>query len=361
MRITRDAGRVGWCVLAAALCVACGKKGPPVPPAPRGPLAPGQVEARQNGARFIVSFAVPEVRSAGEAFAIERAELIRVAYAAGGGPPPDPDAFRRRGEIVAVLQNGPFEARAIRRLVDRPSAAGVGAAGSTLRYGVRLFDRRGRASPVVVAPDLVPHDPEPAPTGLRGEPTADGVRLTWNVESGKAYNVYRYPIGAEVPLRPIHDRPISVGEFLDVDAPSGSRLSYTVRVVHGDPPPYVEGEDASALEMLAEDRFAPAAPRGLVAVQEGPAVRLFWDPNAERDVLGYRVYRLADGVEGWIRIGPDPNERPLYRDEAVEPGRIVSYRVTAIDRASPPNESDPCEPVEIAVAAEPEGGEGPER
>jgi len=354
----RHAPRVWSSVLAALLLAACGKKGPPVPPAPRGPLAPERVEARQNGDRFVVSFVVPPVRKAGHPSAIDRAELIRVSYAPGGGPPVDPDAFRRRGVVVAVLGDGPFVAGATRRFVDRPSSDDrVATPGSTFRYAARLVDPRGRVSPLGLAPDLVPIEVVPGPTGLRGEPTADGVRLTWDTAPGLTYNLYRSPIGEDVPLRPVHDRPLSVGEYLDAEAPTGGRYSYTVRVVRGDPPPYLEGLDGGPLEIVAEDRFAPAPPRGLVAVQEGPAVRLFWDPNAERDVAGYRVYRFSGGAEGWTPVGPDLHVRPLYRDDAVEAGRVVGYRVTAIDRATPPNESEPSAAVEISIAAEPAAAE----
>jgi hypothetical protein len=208
-------------------------------------------------------------------------------------------------------------------------------------------------SPVVPAADLIAADPVTGPTGLGAEPTAEGVRIHWSAEPERTYNVYRFAVGEEVPLRPIHDRPLALGEYLDVEAPAGARLAYTVRVAIGDSPPYVESEDSAAVEIVVEDRFAPTAPRGLVAVQEGAAVRLFWDPNPERDVAGYRVYRRA-GAGDWIRIGPDPVDRPLYRDEAVDAGQVLGYRVTAVDRATPSNEGDPSASVEIVVTAESE-------
>ena len=42
------------------LAAGCGKKGAPMPPEPKGPLPPGQVNARQVGGRIEVSFSVPE-------------------------------------------------------------------------------------------------------------------------------------------------------------------------------------------------------------------------------------------------------------------------------------------------------------
>jgi hypothetical protein len=113
--------------------------------------------------------------------------------------------------------------------------------------------------------------------------------------------------------------------------------------------------------LVAADLFAPAAPRGLVAVQEGVAVRLFWDPSSERDLRGYRVYRQpveGEATADWTPVGPDPVEGALFLDDDVRVGQRWFYRVTAIDRATPPNESLPSEPIEIELLVEPEEVEG---
>ena len=106
------------------------------------------------------------------------------------------------------------------------------------------------------------------------------------------------------------------------------------------------------MRVLAEDRFAPAPPTGLVAVQEGAAVRLFWNPGVERDLRGYRVYARAGGGE-WRRLGPDPVLEPSLLDREVHAGDRIEYRVTAVDRSQPPNESAPGEIVEVGVVDDP--------
>jgi hypothetical protein len=183
--------------------------------------------------------------------------------------------------------------------------------------------------------------------------------LTWTARSDTRYQVYRSRPGEEMPLRPIHDRPIPSGEYLDASATPGARFVYTVRVVTGDPPPYVEGHDADPVEIDVTDVFPPVAPRGLVAVQEGRSVRLFWDPSTERDLLGYRVYRQDVRGGPWAPIGPSSVDRPLVLDDSISPGRAYAYRITAVDRASPPNESEPSSPVEIEVSHEPATGARP--
>jgi hypothetical protein len=354
---TRPARRaLVYALLLVAL--ACGKRGAPLPPEPKGPLPPTQVRARQIGSTVVVGFDVPRARGDKPAQQPVVAELIRVSYPAGIEPQPDPGAFRRRGELVRTFEADPlgsgervrFEDPILRELPD----AGVG---SSLRYGVRLRDRRGRASPLVVATDLVPVAVGPAPRNLRGEPTADGIRLAWDAPPAPGdlrYNVYRGSTELPRPERPLNSEPIDGTQYLDTGVTTGERYEYFVRLDLGQRPPYRESQGSESLVVTAEDRFAPAAPGGLVAVQEGQAVRLFWDPSSARDLSGYRLYRrLTQTGEAWRRIGPDPVERPLYLDVDVRVGQRLSYRVTAVDRAEPPNEGPASTEVEIELLTEP--------
>ncbi len=341
------------------LAVGCGKKGTPMPPEPRGPLPPGMVRARQIGDRIVVSFTVPEPRGAKPARQPVRAELIRVAYEPGFEPSADPGVFRRRGELIDTLEGDPLSSGERRRLVDESLQELKGGwAGATLRYAVRVRDRRGRSSPLIVTRDVVPIAPAPAPLHLQAEPTADGVRLFWEkppAEGQHKYNVYRSAIAGPPAEIPLNSQPLNVTEYLDSTVTVGERYIYSVRVAMADSLPYREGQSSAPLETLAEDRFPPAAPEGLVAVQEASAVRLFWNPNKERDLAGYRVYRRT-GEGEWLLIGPDPVEKADYLDDEVGIGQILSYRVTAIDKADPPNESPLSMSVELELLAEPGGG-----
>lgn len=207
---------------------------------------------------------------------------------------------------------------------------------------------------MVVARDLAPVEPPDPPSQLQAEATADGIRLKWMPPEGPdelRYNVYRGRPDEPLELRPINREPVEATEFLDSEVTSGSTYAYTVRTAASAGVPYRESVSSEQVVLLAEDRFAPAAPERLVVVQEGPAVRLLWNPNQERDLAGYRVYRKI--TEDWVRIGPALVDRPTYLDGDVRPGQRSEYRVTALDRASSPNESAPSEAVGIEVAAEP--------
>ena len=351
--------------LLLACCVGCGEKGPPLPPESRGPLPPMPVRARQVGSEVRVGFVVPQARGEHEAQQPLEAEVVRVSFPPSVEPGIDPDAFRRRGVIVGKVALDPLPAGEPLGAGDSSLATLAGGSpwGYTLRYGVRVRDRRGRSSPLVVAEDLVALEPTDPPRELVGEPTSDGIRLSWRAPDGGEglrYNVYRTGASQPTPLEDPHNRkPLETPEYLDATVHPGETYTYRVRVALAEDPPYRESGDSNSVTVLAEDRFAPQAPRGLVAVQEGQAVRLFWDPNPERDILGYRVYRSRAGG-AWERVGPDPVERSSYLDADVAIGESLAYRVSAVDRAVPSNEGPQSDPVELEILGEPPPLEGEE-
>jgi len=333
---------------------ACGKRGSPRPPLPRGPHPPSAVTARQIGRRALVGFEVPSPKGSKPSQQPTRADLLRVTYQPGFQPPDDPDAFRRRGDLVGQIVADPL-ATGSRvfledlHLTDLPD----GGLGWTLRYAVRLRDRRGRSSPLVVTRDLQLLVAAPAPVNLGAEPTADGVRVGWEAAPGTgphSYNVYRSRPQEPWPEAPLNQEPLAATEYLDREVTTGERYAYAVRVSLSPDRPFREGESSEPREVLAQDRFAPLAPQGLVAVQEGSAVRLFWNPNAERDLSGYRVERRLDGGAWTTATTVDT---PSFLDTDVAIGHRVAYRVVALDRAQPPNMSPSSGEVELSLVAEP--------
>ena len=341
----------------AAFPLACGKVGPLQPPAPRGPLPPAAVEARQVGDRVEVALTVPQARGHDPSQTVQRTELLRVAYPSGRTPPLEPDALRVRGHVVASREDEKAKPGDRIVLAD-PSVSQLadGGIGWTLRYGVRVRDRRGRPSPLVVAKDLTTVPPVPAPRALSGQASADGVRLTWeappDASPSATYNVYRGPVDGRLSERPLNVQPLSSRDELDAGVEAGKSYRYVVRAVAADGPPYRESASSNEAVVDASDRFPPAAPSGLVAVQEGSGVRLLWNPGSETDLEGYRVYRkLGEGA--FERIGGDIVRQPSFLDAGVAPGSVATYRVTAIDRTVPPNESATSAEVELRVVADP--------
>jgi predicted small lipoprotein YifL len=346
------AGTLALLVLAFAVA-ACGKKGPMRSPEPRGPTPPKEVVARQTGLAVDVSFVVPSPRGPKPSQQPVRAELVRIAFPPGLRPPQEADAFRRLGVVVTAITADPMKAGSRLRLQD-PSWRDLAGRGVdwTLRYGVRVRDRRGRPSPLVVAPDLIPVEPPPAPTGLVAEATGDGIRVKWapaRVEGSAKYNLYRADQNGSFGERPVNREPLPSAEYLDTETVAGRTYRYRVRTAASDGPPYRESASSEEVAVLAEDRFPPQPPTGLVAVQEGKAIRLFWSPNPERDLAGYHVYRRYGSGE-WTRVDAVLDPEPLLLDSGVQAGTHVSYRVTAVDRAG--NESGVSETVELDAVAD---------
>ena len=344
-------------LLACSLALmACGKTGPLQPPAPRGPFPAAGVEARQIGDRVEIALTVPKPRGTEPSQAVQTTEILRVAYPRGRTAQSEPDAFRVRGEIVAAVE-AEYGKPGDRVVIADPSLAQLADAGIgwTLRYGVRVRDQRGRPSAIVVAKDLTTVPPVSPPTALTGQASGDGVRLSWQAPEGPAspaFNVYRGPADGPLAESPLNIQPLPSSDYLDATVEVGKIYRYVVRTVAASGPPYRESVSSNAFAVDASDRFAPAPPAGLVVVQEGSAVRLLWNPGGERDLEGYRVYRAASG-EGFARIGPEIVPQPSFLDAGVSAGTDVRYRVTAIDRASPPNESAPSSEAGLRVAADP--------
>jgi hypothetical protein len=89
------------------------------------------------------------------------------------------------------------------------------------------------------------------------------------------------------------------------------------------------------------DTFPPAAPKELKAISGEAAINLIWEPNAERDLAGYLVFRGVEPAETLRQITPTPIVEPSFKDQ-VQPGITYVYVVRAVDKAG--NSSGPSAP-----------------
>jgi predicted small lipoprotein YifL/fibronectin type 3 domain-containing protein len=112
----------------------------------------------------------------------------------------------------------------------------------------------------------------------------------------------------------------------------------------------VEGPASAVGCASPVDQFAPAAPKGLVAVGSEGGVSLIWDPNTEADLAGYLVMRGEVGAGGAVAsltpLMAEPLKETTYRDTTVRPGMRYVYAVVAVDNASPRNVSETSNRVE---------------
>jgi len=185
--------------------------------------------------------------------------------------------------------------------------------------------------------------PPPAPASTAGRLVEEGLALSWGAGDGAGtgtaavFNIYRQEEGRPSSGEPINSRPLAGLTYTDTAAILGRAYRYHVRAVAGEA--RCESADAPEVRAARVDLFPPAPPQGLAAVAEQGVIRLFWRPNRESDLAGYRVYR-ADGPTGALRLlAPDPLTATTYTDKDVLRGVVYSYAVTALDGAGPPNES----------------------
>lgn len=96
------------------------------------------------------------------------------------------------------------------------------------------------------------------------------------------------------------------------------------------------GFDQVILSLSAPDTTPPGAPSG-VAVEDatiGGQVMVSWNPNAEFDVTGYRVYRSLDPAGPFSLISGDQLVTVTrYHDLDLTNGTTYYYQVTAVDKA----------------------------
>lgn len=94
---------------------------------------------------------------------------------------------------------------------------------------------------------------------------------------------------------------------------------------------FVLGGCEDDVYIVRPDHTPPAVPKGVYSVTADEAVRLYWEPNDESDLAGYRVYRKTDPNSNryWLHATVDG---PPYVDYEVKNGRTYFYGLTAFDR-----------------------------
>lgn len=115
--------------------------------------------------------------------------------------------------------------------------------------------------------------------------------------------------------------------------------------------PEVSAGHSFTTTTVYEDKLPPKPPVGVsVALTSQPnCATVFWIPNSERDLKGYKIYKSESAYGTFYAIENVIISKGLerYTDSDVIAGKKYFYRVTAIDLAG--NESSPSETVSILV------------
>jgi hypothetical protein len=102
-----------------------------------------------------------------------------------------------------------------------------------------------------------------------------------------------------------------------------------------------DASTSTPFEVFSHDIFPPAIPSGLQAVfsgqvpvqGQGPSIDLTWNPDMERDLAGYLVYRRLQEqpATAAVKLNAQPVTAPAFHDTAIQPGRTYVYSVSAVD------------------------------
>lgn len=231
--------------------------------------------------------------------------------------------------------------------------------GAKYAYQVRSQNRAGELSPpspevvtFIVASPL-------APPKLKATAGESSVYLEWakvdkRTDGNPAYatiyyNLYRSPKGREFPLRPVNPRPLPQLSYTDTTVKNNQTYYYTVRAADAPEFPWHESDNSPVAEATPRDLTPPVPPRNFTAIPGEGLVGLVWEANTEPDLLGYYVYRRPAGAPSYQRLNDKPLTLSNFQDKTVQSRQTYSYYVTAVDQATPPNESAPSKEMTVSV------------
>jgi len=351
-------------IVTLILCGAsCGKKGPPLPPLVRLPVAPSDLTAARRADMVDLEFTVPNANTDNT----RPANVARVDVYAWTGPPTVSDAeILSAGTRVASVPvkaprdpdatfdpNDPTQSEAdveppegdgldqgaVAHIQEKLPQAEPGDSSAPVPASVRTYvgvgitigGRRGPSSQRAAVPLIPPPLPPSKPEVTYGE---SAVTVTWTPPSTAAalplaYNVYEIALSGETRLTkaPLADPP-----YADMRMAWGATRCYGVRAVESADGLVVESERSEPACVTLTDTFPPGPPTGLRAVASEGIINLIWDANAEADLDGYFLLRGPAPGDELIPISTTAMRETAFEDR-VPPGMRFVYAVQAVDRS----------------------------
>ncbi|MBI3493332.1 MAG: hypothetical protein HY047_16360 [Acidobacteria bacterium] len=216
--------------------------------------------------------------------------------------------------------------------------------------GVTTRGRRGPLSARVAVPLI---DPPEAPDEAEFTYEENAITVTWTPVPprtaiqdpvGEDEDVLpSTPIGVPLPSIAYHvydaasetrltTSPVSKPEFSDARIAWGEERCYSVRAVETLNGLSIESDAAFTSCETLVDTFPPAAPKSLDAVASEGAISLIWEPNTEKDLVGYIVLRGAAPGDTLAPLTPAPIQETFFKD-SVPAGVSYVYAVRAVDGA----------------------------
>jgi len=353
-------------MLLSLVVVACGKKGPPLPPLVKLPVAPADLTAARRADTVDLQFTVPnantdntrpanvarvDVYAYTGAATVADADVVRlgtrvasVAVKAPRDPditfdPDDPD--QSEGDVDPPEGEGLDQgARArVQETLTLPAPTPTDATPPVRTYVGVGITTRGRPGPTSrrAAVPLVPSPP--APPRAEVTYTEKGVTVQWPAAAKAAgYHVYEVPelsrlkpdATQEQPLTP---EAIADTHYVDSRMTWGATRCYAVRSVGTVGALTVESGRSEPACVTLVDTFSPEAPKGLQAVASEGVINLIWDANTEPDLDGYYLLRGPAPGDELVPVTTAVIRETAFQDDRVPPGMRFVYALQAVDRS----------------------------
>jgi len=310
--------------------------GDPLPPALNVPQGVADLRAVQRGGNIVLDFTIPPQTT--ENLALKRVTGVEIRLWPGDGKPYDMERMLANSHTVPARADAPGAVTA-----ETPAAPW---AGKEVFFLVRSFGPKRRPSgwSNLAMVRVVEPLATPAAADLAAEAVSEGVRLRWKYAAlpDLSFRIFR-----AVDKDTEHEQVdvAATTEWLDRNTEYGKEYRYWIQAVRRAGNADAESEIAGPATVRPVDKFPPAVPKGLNAVPGLNTVELTWDPNQERDLAVYRVYRAEAG--GPFELLADKAASPAYSDRKVQAGKQYRYRVSSVDRLG--NESPQSAPVETTA------------
>ncbi|MDR3133986.1 MAG: hypothetical protein LBU42_08220 [Prevotellaceae bacterium] len=203
-------------------------------------------------------------------------------------------------------------------------------------YKIQGIDYFSRLTLFTEEITVIPKDKTPpaAPHNLRADVGLFDITLTWKNDfpssDMEGYTIYRQK-GRKGANIQINEQVLPPGQtvYYDTVPEPGAYIYYVVAVDSS-------GNEGKSRPTVGEvlDIFPPAAPIGLQVVADTGRIQLSWNPNQEKDLMGYRIYRTvgANRNDNYVLLNATAIRETQFTDSLPHNAKnFFFYKVAAID------------------------------